>query len=102
MLDQTIIAVGAGARRTISFEITDEITSGHKVVWKLLNDAKIDDASMDLACGREDACKFLKKGVYMPGINPRKDVIVMLNTIKGEPILAHHKFGRECWNRTRK
>jgi hypothetical protein len=61
MLNQTIIAVGAGARRTISFEITDEITSDHKVVWKLLNDAKIDDTSMDLACGREDVCKFFKK-----------------------------------------
>lgn len=103
MLNQTIIVVGVGARRTISFEISDEITSDHNVVWKLLNDAKIDDTSMDLACDKDDVCKFLKeKGVYMPGIIPRKDAIVMLNTIKGEPILAHHKFGRECWNRTRK
>jgi hypothetical protein len=69
----------------------------------LLNDAKIDDTSMDLACDKEDVCKFLKeKGVYMPGMNPRKEAIVMLNTIRDEPILEHHKFGHERWKRTRK
>lgn len=103
MLNQIIIAAGAGAMRTISFEITDEITSDHKVVWKLLNDAKIDDTSMDPACDKENVCKFLKeKGVYMPGINPRKDAIVRLNSIKDEPTSEHHKFGRECWKRSRK
>jgi len=83
-------------RRTISFEITDERTPDPLVVRKLLNDAKIDDTSMDAAYDKEDVHKFLKeKGIYRLGINQRKGSIVKLNTIGGESILEHHKFGHE-------
>jgi hypothetical protein len=71
-------------RRPISFGITDERIPDHKGVRKLLNDAKI----------KEDVYKFLKeKGLYSPGINQRTDSIVKPNTIRGESILEHHRFG---------
>lgn len=97
------IAVDVETKKPVAFEITDERTSDQKMARPLLKNMKMDDALMDAAYDKEDVYKLLKeKDVYRPGINPRKDAKITPNTIRGESILEHNKFGHESWKDTHK
>jgi hypothetical protein len=94
------IAVDVETRKPVAFEITDERITDQKMVGPLLEDVNLEDALMDAAYDKEDVYKILKeKSVYRPGINLRKDAIARPNTVRGESVLEHEKFGHDSWKK---